>query len=85
MSEKNKDLPGVLFRNNKKETEKHPDYTGSMIVKGTDYWLSAWVNESKEGKKYFSLKLTEKQAKAQDNKPVPEEPPAGSPQDDLPF
>jgi len=33
---------GVLFRNDKKDTEKHPDFTGSMDVGGVDHYLSAW-------------------------------------------
>jgi uncharacterized protein (DUF736 family) len=51
---------GALFRNTKKETEKHPDHTGSLNVGGVDYWLSAWVRESKAGQKYFSLSVRPK-------------------------
>ena len=41
---------GVLFRNDKKESPKHPDYKGNITVDGTDYWLSAWIKEGKSGK-----------------------------------
>lgn len=81
MSKENKDLSGVLFKNDRKETERHPDYTGNMTVKGVDYWLSAWVNEAKNGKKYFALKLTEKQAKPE----KAEYRPADIDNHDLPF
>jgi len=42
---------GVLFRNDKKQSEKHPDYTGSWTdANGVEHWLNAWINESKAGK-----------------------------------
>ena len=55
---------GVLFRNDRKETEKHPDFTGSIDVGGVDHYLSAWIKESKQGKKFFSLSVTAKDAVA---------------------
>jgi hypothetical protein len=33
---------GAIWKNKKKETEKHPDFTGSLNVDGHDYWVSAW-------------------------------------------
>lgn len=53
---------GSLFRNNKKEEDRHPDYNGSINVEGTEYWLNAWIKESKkDGTKFFSLSVKEKQ------------------------
>ena len=57
---------GMLARNDRKETEKHPDFKGSINVGGVDYWLSAWVKEGKpggkmEGRKYFSLSVSPKE------------------------
>ena len=45
-----KDNSGVLFKNDKKDTEKHPDYKGNIMVDGQEYWLSAWIKEGKTGK-----------------------------------
>lgn len=56
---------GMMARNERRTTDKHPEFSGSINVEGVDYWLSAWVNEGKpggkmEGKKYFSIKLSRK-------------------------
>ena len=46
---------GALFKNHDKESDDHPDYRGQINVDGTEYWLSAWLKESKKGEKYMSL------------------------------
>jgi len=48
---------GALFRNDRKESETHADYRGSVNVDGHDYWLSAWLKTDKNGQKYFSLSV----------------------------
>lgn len=40
----------VLFKNDKGDNPKRPDYTGSLDVGGTEYWISAWIREGKKGK-----------------------------------
>jgi uncharacterized protein (DUF736 family) len=55
---------GALFKNNRKETEKHPDYTGSLNVGGTDHWLSGWLKTDKNGNKFFSLSVKRKDGTA---------------------
>ena len=60
---------GMMARNENRKTDKHPEFSGSINVEGREYWLSAWVNEGKpggkmEGKKYFSIKLNPKEARA---------------------
>ena len=50
---------GALFRNEKKENDKQPDYTGKINVDGVDKRLAAWVSESKAGKKYFSIRVSD--------------------------
>lgn len=58
-------LSGALFKNDKKETEKHPDYKGSCEIDGTEYWVSSWLNTSGKGVKYLSLKFSPKDGEKQ--------------------
>ena len=41
---------GALFKNNKGDNEKRPDYRGTLMVGGRQYKLSAWVKEGARGK-----------------------------------
>lgn len=64
MAEYDNTNSGALFKNEDKETEKHPDYKGSVNVDGTEYWLSAWLKTSKKGTKFMSLAVKPKDDKA---------------------
>lgn len=59
---------GVLFANQRKEKDTHPDYTGNVNVGGHDYWLSAWIKKSKEGKSFLSLSVKLKDGQARDSR-----------------
>jgi hypothetical protein len=53
---------GILSRNDRKTSDKHPDFTGLLNVEGTDFWLSGWVKERKDGSgKFFSLAVRRKE------------------------
>lgn len=59
---------GALFSNERKETEKHPDYTGAINVDGHDYWLSAWRKTSKNGKPFLSIAVKRKDGAVRDSR-----------------
>jgi hypothetical protein len=78
---------GMLAKNDRKETDKHPDYNGQAEVDGVEYWLGAWVKEGKAGgkmagKKFFSIQFTPKDQKSGRGKPPKADKPAD---DDVPF
>jgi len=56
-----RDNSGALFKNTKKEKETHPDYNGSVLINGVDYWIAAWLKESKSGTKFMSLSFKPKE------------------------
>ena len=64
MTEYDNTNSGALFRNDKKETENHPDYRGNLNVGGQDFWISAWLKTSKKGQKFMSLSVTPKEQRA---------------------
>jgi len=61
---------GSLFKNDKRETDKHPNAKGSALIDGVEYWVSAWTNDGNKGK-YQSLKFSRKD---ENKAPRPREP-----------
>ena len=56
MSDFDNEKRGVLFRNNDKQTDRSPDYSGRITVEGVEYQLAGWLTESAKGLKYLSIK-----------------------------
>jgi hypothetical protein len=55
MAYEKKDNSGVLFKNDKKQKDSHPDYTGNALIDGREFWISAWLKTGKNGGKFFSF------------------------------
>ena len=54
---------GVLFPESAKESDRHPDYTGSINVDGKDYRLAGWKKTGKSGVPFLSLSVSEHKPK----------------------
>lgn len=79
---------GSIWKNEKKTTDAHPDFTGELNVAGMEFWVSAW--KRKEGEKpnapalSFSIKMKEPKVGGQPARPAIQQ---NDPEefDDIPF
>ena len=79
----------ILSRNDRRDKDTSPEFTGTINIEGKEYWLNGWVREKKDGSgKFFSGTAKPKEPMTLGPDP---EPPArrGSMKDqlddDLPF
>jgi uncharacterized protein (DUF736 family) len=62
MSDYDNSLSGALFKNDKGDNPKRPDYKGFYTdAEGREFWVSSWLKESKDGKKFLSLSMQPKE------------------------
>ena len=92
MAYENNNNSGSLFKNDRKQNDRQPDYTGNAIVNGKTMRISAWVRTSRDGsRKFMSLAFEEVQAQAPAPAPTPAPAPRPAPapapaeDPDLPF
>lgn len=64
MAFEQRDNSGVVFKNDRKEKDNHPDYTGNAMIDGREYWISAWLKDGQKGK-FFSFAFKPKEDKPQ--------------------
>lgn len=57
-----RDNSGTLWKNDHRESEKHPNAKGSALIGGVEYWVSAWTKEGQKGK-FQSLSFERKESK----------------------
>ena len=88
MAYEQRDLTGSLFKNDKRETDSHPNAKGSALIDGVSYWMDAWTNEAKDGSKYQSLKFKRKDvqsAQGSQGAPIQRAPYDDDQDDSVPF
>lgn len=90
--EYDKNLTGLISKNDRKTDEKHPDIKGQCEIDGVQYWVDGWQKtRNSDGGKFYSLRFKRKDAaQAQAPKPAPK--PAAAPSsgfddmdDSIPF
>jgi len=62
------DNSGILCKNVRITSDRHPEYTGSITVDGKKYWLSGWVKLGAKGE-FFSLAVKPKEETKPETKP----------------
>jgi hypothetical protein len=76
----NKTNTGAIFKNDKKTSDKPPDYKGKVNVNGKEMEVALWIKEGKAGK-FFSASFNEPYvASTEERRPVGDEM-----DDSLPF
>ena len=58
MAEYDNNNRGSIWKNEKKETDKHPDFTGSLNVNGVEFWVSAWKRKADANPKAPALSFS---------------------------
>ncbi len=66
----NAENSGLIFKNDRKDNERQPDYKGSVNVCGKQMEIALWVKENNRGK-FMSAKFSEPYAKPEDAPPPP--------------
>jgi hypothetical protein len=82
MSFQQRDMSGVLFRNDKKqEGDKQPNARGECMIDGVEFEIAAWTKDGKKGK-FQSLSF---KRKGEQRGPAKEPQKTAQYDDDTPF
>lgn len=76
---------GSIWKNEKKTTDNHPDFTGSLNVEGKEYWFSAWKRKADASANAPALSFSIQPKDAPAQKPVQQAPAGNDFADDIPF
>ena len=75
---------GVLFKNDRKEKDTQPDYTGKITLGGKEKRLAAWLKDGQRGK-FMSLQVSDFQEQQSAPQAQPQPVLNDDFSDDIPF
>jgi hypothetical protein len=91
MNERDNTNRGAIWKNEKKEKDTHPDFTGSLNVDGVEYWVNAWRRKEDASPKSPAMSFT---VRPKDAQPMSQQAPKRDPRitsgrsdmnDEIPF
>ena len=86
MTEYDNTNKGTIGKNTRKETDNHPDITGSLNVGGVDHWINGWKKvNGKDGSSFYSLSVKPKDVQGGQAAPSPAPAKSDDMDDDIPF
>lgn len=89
MAEYSNENRGSVWKNDRKESDKHPDFTGTINVEGVEYYLNAWKKREDANPKAPLLSFTVKKKEPRQDAPQRSSKPAGGSlkdiDDDIPW
>ena len=78
---------GAIWKNENKDTDRHPDFKGHAVIAGVEYWVSAWkrpADAQNERAPALKFKFSPKEQR-QERKPAPPKSRGEMVDDDIPW
>ncbi len=86
MTQYDNNMRGIISKNERKTTDKHPDIKGQCEINGVQYWVDGWAKNRNDGGKFYSLSFKAKEAaKAPTQASAPARGGFDDMDDDIPF
>jgi hypothetical protein len=58
MTDYDNNMRGAIWKNDKRESDRHPHFNGHAEVDGIQYWVSAWKRGSNDNPKAPALRFS---------------------------
>jgi len=76
---------GAIWGNDRKETDRHPDFKGHANIEGTEYWVAAWKRGNNDNPKSPALRFAFTPKDQAKPTTVPEDQAPPHEEDTIPF